>query len=99
MILGMSLATFTIVHVIISLIGIVAGIVVMFGMLGSNRMPGLTAIFLVTTILTSASGFLIPPLMSDKVLPSHIVGIISLVLLAMACFALYGQKLSGAWRW
>jgi hypothetical protein len=99
MILGMSLATFVQVHVIISLIGIVAGIVVMFGMLGSNRMPGLTAIFLLTTILTSATGFLIPPLVSEKLLPSQIIGGLSLVLLAIACIALYGMKLSGAWRW
>ena len=99
MILGMSLSTFVTVHVSISLIGIVAGIVVMFGLLGSNRMPGLTAIFLLFTILTSATGFLIPPLLSEKLLPSHIVGILSLVLLAIACIALYGMKLSGAWRW
>ena len=88
MILGMSLSTFITVHVIISLIGIVAGIIVMFGMLGSNRMPGLTAIFLLFTILTSVTGFLIPPLVSDKLLPSHIIGALSLVLLAVACFAL-----------
>src|SRR5258708_6072180 len=99
MILGMSLSTFVAVHVIISLIGIVAGLVVMFGLLGSNRMPGLTAIFLLFTILTSATGFLIPPLLSEKLLPSHIVGALSLVLLAIACIALYGMKLSGAWRW
>jgi hypothetical protein len=98
MILGISLSMFVTVHVIISLIGIVAGIIVMFGMLGSNRMPGLTAIFLLFTILTSATGFLIPPLVSDKLLPSHIIGALSLVLLAVACFALYGQKLSGRWR-
>ena len=96
MILGMSLATFTLAHVIISLIGIVAGIIVMFGLLGSNRMTGLTAIFLLFTILTSATGFLFP---FDKLLPSHIIGILSLVLLAIACIALYGMKLSGAWRW
>ena len=96
MVLGMSLSTFTMVHVVISLIGIVAGIVVMFGMLGSNRMPGLTALFLLTTILTSATGFLFP---FDKLLPSHIVGILSLVLLAIACLALYGMKLAGPWRW
>jgi hypothetical protein len=97
MIFGMSLLVF--VHVIISLIGIVAGLVVVFGMLRSDRMPGLTAIFLLTTILTSATGFLIPPLVSEKLLPSHIIGALSLVLLAVACFALYGQKLSGASRW
>ena len=99
MILGMSLSTFTTVHVIISLIGIVAGIIVMFGMLGSNRMPALTAIFLLFTILTSATGFLIPPLMTEKLLPSHIIGALSLVLLAIACIALYGTRLSGASRW
>jgi hypothetical protein len=96
MILGMSLATFTAVHVIISLIGIVAGIIVMFGLLGSNRMPGWTAIFLLFTILTSATGFLFP---FEKLLPSHMIGILSLVLLAIACIALYGMKLSGGWRW
>jgi hypothetical protein len=96
MILGMSLSVFTTVHVIISLIAIVAGIVVMFGLLGSSRMPGLTAIFLLFTILTSATGFLFP---FEKLLPSHMIGILSLVLLAIACIALYGMKLSGAWRW
>ena len=96
MVLGMSLATFTLVHVIISLIGIVAGIIVMFGLLGSSRMPGMTAIFLLTTILTNATGFLFP---FEKLLPSHIIAILSLVLLAIACLALYGMKLSGAWRW
>jgi len=99
MILGMSLSTFVTVHVIISLVGIVAGIIVMFGLLTSSRMPGLTAIFLLFTILTSATGFLIPPLLSEKLLPSHMIGILSLVLLAIAYVALYGMKLSGAWRW
>jgi hypothetical protein len=95
MILGMSLSAFTTVHVIISLIGIVAGIVVMFGLLGSRRMPGWTAIFLLFTILTSATGFRFP---FEKLLPSHMIGILSLVVLAIACIALYGMKLSGAWR-
>ena len=99
MILGMSLDTFVLVHVIISLIGIVAGLVVMFGMLGSNRMPGLTAIFLLFTILTSATGFLIPPLVSEKLLPSHMIGLLSLILLAIACIALYVMRLSGSGRW
>ena len=99
MILGMSTATFVLVHVVISLIGIVAGLVVMFGMLGSNRQPALTAIFLLLTILTSATGFLIPPLMSEKLLPSHMIGLLSLLLLAIACIALYVMKLAGAWRW
>jgi hypothetical protein len=96
MVLGMSLSMFTTVHVIISLVAIVSGIIVMFGLLGSSRMPGMTAIFLLFTILTSATGFLFP---FEKLLPSHIIAIISLVLLAIACIALYGMKLSGAWRW
>jgi hypothetical protein len=95
MVLGMSLATFTLVHVIISLIAIVAGLIVMFGMLNSNTMPGLTAIFLLFTILTSATGFLFP---FEHLLPSHMIGILSLVLLAIACIALYGTKLHGVWR-
>jgi hypothetical protein len=96
MIPAMSLSTLTVVHVIISLIGIVAGIIVMFGLLSSNRMTGWTALFLLTTVLTSASGFLFP---FEKLLPSHMIGILSLLLLAVACLALYGMKLSGAWRW
>jgi hypothetical protein len=99
MILGMSTATFVLVHVVISLIAIVAGVVVMFAMLGSQRRPGLTAIFLLLTILTSATGFLIPPLMSEKLLPSHMIGLLSLALLAVACIALYVMRLAGAWRW
>ena len=99
MILGMSVATFVQVHVVISLIGIIAGLIVMFGMLGSKRQPGLTAIFLLTTILTSATGFLIPPLVSEKLLPSHMIGGLSLALLAIACIALYIMNLRGAWRW
>jgi hypothetical protein len=99
MILGMSTAAFVLVHVVISLIAIVAGLIVMFGMLGSKRQPGLTAIFLLLTILTSATGFLIPPLMSEKLLPSHMIGLLSLLLLAVACIALYVMRLAGAWRW
>jgi len=96
MVLGMSLSAFTILHVIISLIAIVSGIIVMFGLLGSRPMPGLTAVFLFSTILTSATGFLFP---FNGVTPGIIIGALSLVLLAIACIALYGMKLSGAWRW
>ena len=95
MILGMSLSAFTTLHVIISLIAIVSGIIVMFGLLGSSRMPGMTAIFLLFTILTSVTGFLFP---FEKLLPSHMIGILSLVLLAIALIALYAMKLSGPWR-
>jgi len=99
MVLGMSLATFTMVHVIISLIGIVSGIIVMFGMFGmfgSHRPGGLTAIFLLFTILTSVTGF---PFPFEGFKPSYVIAVLSLVLLAIACVALYGMKLNGAWRW
>ena len=96
MVLGMSLAAFTQLHVILSLIGIGTGIVVLFGMLGGKRLPGWTALFLATTVLTSATGFLFP---FQQLLPSHIVGIISLVALAIALFALYVRRLGGSWRW
>jgi hypothetical protein len=92
----MVLPTFTLVHVAISLIAIASGVIVMIGMLGVQRMPGLTAIFLLFTILTSATGFLFPV---TQLLPSHVLGIISLALLALACIALYGQRLVGPWRW
>jgi hypothetical protein len=94
--LGMSLSTFTAFHVIISLIAIVSGLIVMFGLLGSNRRSSLTATFLLFTIVTSATGFLFP---FDKLLPSHMIGIVSLLLLGVACIALYVMKLSGSWRW
>jgi hypothetical protein len=96
MMLGLSLSTFTIVHVVISLIAIVTGLIAVFGMLTGNRMAGWTMIFLVTTILTSVTGFGFP---FDHFLPSHWVGVISLVFLAVAVFAIYVQHLAGPWRW
>ena len=95
MILGMSLATITLAHVIISLIAIVTGLIAMFGLLGSKQMPGITAIFLLFTILTNATGFLFP---FTQLLPSHMIAILSLVLLAIACIALYAMQLAGVWR-
>lgn len=89
------LATFTLLHVLISLVGIVAGLVAMTGWLKSEPSRIATATFLATTILTGITGFLFP---FTKLLPSHIVGIISLVMLAFATFALYGKHLSGIWR-
>lgn len=95
MILGMSLSTFTQVHVIISLVGILSGFVVLAGMFASKRQDGLTALFLTTTVLTSATGFLFP---FEHLLPSHKVGIISLVLLALAIIGRYGMHLAGSGR-
>ncbi len=96
MTLGLSLSAFTMLHVIISLIGILSGLVVLYGMLGSQRLGGWTALFLATTILTSITGFMFP---FNGLLPSHVVGAISLVLLAAALLALYAFRLHGAWRW
>jgi hypothetical protein len=95
MMLGLSLANFTLLHVVISLVAIVSGVIVMFGMLGSRPMPGLTAIFLIFTILTSVTGFGFP---FEKLLPSHMIGLLSLALLVVACLALYAMGLKGAWR-
>ena len=96
MMLGLSLEAFTILHVIISLIAIVVGLVVMFGMLGSYKSGGLTGIFLLFTILTSVTGFMFP---FNGVTPAILIGILSCVLLAIACVALYAMKLAGPWRW
>jgi hypothetical protein len=96
MILGMSTSTFTLVHVVLSLMGIFSGLIVLFGMLGARRLDGWTALFLVTTVLTSATGFLFP---STSFTPAQVVGAISLVVLAVAIVALYVCRLAGAWRW
>ncbi|HEV7673434.1 MAG TPA: hypothetical protein VGQ12_02780 [Candidatus Angelobacter sp.] len=95
MVFGMSLATFTLIHVIISLIGIGSGLIVLFGMFGGKRLDGMTALFLVTTVLTSLTGYLFP---FEHLLPSHIVGAISLVVLAIAIVARYSFHLAGRWR-
>ncbi|MBZ5682701.1 MAG: hypothetical protein LAO24_21615 [Acidobacteriia bacterium] len=96
MILGMTTSTFTFVHVLISLAGIGSGFVVLFGLLAGKRLDGWTAIFLTTTVLTSLTGFLFPV---EHLLPSHVVGIISLVVLAVAILARYALRLERAWRW
>ena len=96
MILGMSVATFTLLHVILSLVGIVTGWVVLRAMLAAELLGGWTAVFLATTVLTSATGFLFPTATFD---PAKVVGVISLVALAAALVARYGAHLAGAWRW
>jgi hypothetical protein len=95
MILGMSLSTFTLVHVLISLMGIGSGLLVVYGMLLGKRFDGATAIFLVTTVLTSLTGFLFP---FEHLLPSHVLGILSLVALTVAIVARYARHMAGAWR-
>ena len=96
MVPGMSLSTFTLLHVIISLAGIGTGFIVLYGLLNGKRLDGWTAIFLVTTVLTSLTGFLFP---FEGLKPSYIVGGISLVVLAIAIWARYGARLAGASRW
>jgi hypothetical protein len=95
MVFGMSLATFTLIHVIISLVGIGSGLIVLFGMLGGKRLDGMTALFLVTTVLTSVTGYVFP---FEHLLPSHIVGAISLLVLLIAILARYSFHLAGKWR-
>jgi hypothetical protein len=95
MILGMSTSTFTLLHVLISLAGIGSGLIVVYGMLSGKRLDGWTAIFLTTTVLTSVTGFLFP---IEHLLPSHKVGIISLIVLALAILGRYAFHLAGSWR-
>jgi hypothetical protein len=89
------LAAFTLFHVALSLVGILAGLVVLFGLITGKRLNGWTALFLTTTVATSATGFLFP---YHGFKPSYAVGIVSLLDLAIAIFALYGRGLAGAWR-
>jgi K+-transporting ATPase A subunit len=91
-----NLSPFTKLHVVISLIGIVSGLVVMFGLLVGRRLNGWTILFLISTVLTSVTGFFFP---FHGVTPAIVVGIISLVLLAVAIVARYARHLAGAWRW
>ena len=95
MIWGLTESTFTTVHVVLSLIGIGSGLVVMVGLLGGKEHPRWTALFLATTVATSVTGFGFP---FDHLLPSHKVGIVSLVVLAAAIAARYARHLAGAWR-
>jgi len=95
MILGMSIATFTLVHTVLSLVGIVAGLVTAGAIATGTRLDRWAAVFLVTTVLTSVTGFGFP---FDKLLPSHFVGIVSLVVLLGVIVADYVKHLAGTWR-
>ena len=91
----MSLETYTLIHVIISLVGIVTGLIVVFGMFGGKRLDGMTALFLVTTVLTSVTGFGFP---FEHVTPGIILGVLSLVVLAISIPARYTFRMAGKWR-
>jgi len=95
MILGMSKTAFTQLHVMISLIGIGSGLVVMYGLLTSKLLNRWTTLFLVSTALTSITGFLFP---FEHVTPGIVVGVLSLIVLAVAIVGRYSLRLSGAWR-
>ena len=96
MIIGMSIPTFTTFHVILSMIGIVTGIIVVLGMLSASRHTAWTALFLATTVATSVTGFMFPSTGFDA---ADGVGVISLVVLAVTILAPYIYHLAGTWRW
>jgi hypothetical protein len=89
------MTTFTLIHVIISLVGILSGFVVLFGLLAAKRLDGWTALFLATTVATSVTGFFFP---FHHFTPAHAVGIVSLLVLAVTIFARYPRSLAGGWR-
>ena len=90
-----ALIVLTLVHVLISLAGIFSGFIVMFGLLTAKRLDGWTAFFLTATVLTSVTGFFFPV---QHFMPSHAIGILSLMVLALAIYARYAQRLAGRWR-
>ncbi len=96
MVFGLTLSSYTLIHVIISLIGIASGLVVAFGLIAGKRYDGLTALFLTFTIATSLTGFAFP---FHGVTPAIIVGVISMVVLLIALLARYALHLAGASRW
>jgi len=95
MVFGMSLATYTLIHVIISLIGIGSGLIVLFGMFGGKRLDRMTALFLATTALTSLTGFGFP---FEHITPGIILGVLSLIVLAITIPARYSFQMLGRWR-
>jgi hypothetical protein len=95
MILGMSTSTYTLLHVVISFIGIGSGIAMLYGMLRAKRLDSITAVFLASTVLTSLTGFAFP---NDHITPGIVIGILSLVVLAVAIVARYRLHMRGPWR-
>jgi hypothetical protein len=95
MTLGLSLSAFTLLHVIISLAGLGSGFIVLFGFFSGKRLDGWTAIFLVTTVLTSVTGFMFP---FEGFKPSYVLAVLSLIVLAIAIYARYSRNMIGSWR-
>ena len=92
----MILRAYTIIHTLISLIGILTGLIVLVGLLAGKRLDGWTKWFLITTVLTSVTGFFFP---FHGFTPAIALGIMSLIVLAVAIFARYPRQLAGHWRW
>ncbi len=93
--MSFNIITFTLVHVLLSIVGIIAGLVVAGGLVAGRRLDGWTGLFLATTVLTNVTGFFFP---FTSFLPSHGVGIVSLLALPVVLYARYGKRLAGAWR-
>lgn len=90
------MTAFLVFHVAISIVGILSGFVVVYGLLTAQPLKMWTAIYLGSTVATSVTGFFLPAM---KILPSHITGVLSLIVLAVALYALYAKHLAGRWRW
>ena len=91
----MTLSYFTLIHVLISLMGIFAGFGVLSGLLAAKLFPRWTDVFLATTIATSVTGLMFP---IRGFTPGIALAIISLVALSVASYGLYIRRLAGAWR-
>jgi hypothetical protein len=96
MIWGIPSHLFLQIHVALSLVALVAGLIVVYGLLNGKALRGWTVLFLATTILTSVTGFPLPPFGFD---PPRAVGVLSLILLAIAVLSIYVFRLAGTWRW
>ena len=92
----LDLSTFTAIHTLLSLVALGAGVPVILGLIGGRVAPLWTGLFFFTAIATSATGFGFP--FNGVILPSHILGVIALVVLAVVLAARYAFRLSGAWR-
>jgi len=101
MIVGLSVAAFTLVHVAISLIAIASGFVVVFGLIGSYRLPKLTALFWLMTVLTTVTGFMffLAPTQAKMITPAAATGIVAAIVFIPGLIALYAKHLDGKWRW
>ena len=95
MILGMTTATYTLLHVLISLVGIGSGFVVMYGFITARKLDRWTTLFLSTTALTSLTGFAFP---NKHITPGIVIGVLSMIVLTVAVLARYGMRMSGPWR-